>query len=149
MQNKDLGFNIDNIGNFTFTNGVRNETLKTELESNPDILCTSIVVPKVFDNDGTAQSFDWDGNKVNGEYFFSALYTDIDFVKTFQLELKDGRFFSNDFQGDSTALVINEKAAEIIGFKDPVGKILSSNGINFRIIGIIKDFNFKTVAHQD
>jgi ABC-type antimicrobial peptide transport system permease subunit len=41
--------------------------------------------------------------------------------------------------------VINEKAAEIIGFKEPVGKILSSHGINFRIIGIIKDFNFKTL----
>jgi putative ABC transport system permease protein len=145
MHNKNLGLNIENIGNFLFTYGLRNETLKEELGNNPDILNTTIVVPDVFDKDGTAQSFDWEGNKVNGEYYFSALYTDVDFAKTFQLEIKDGRFFSPDFQGDSTALVINETAAEIIGFKEPIGKILSSSGVKFRIVGVVKDFHFKSL----
>jgi ABC-type antimicrobial peptide transport system permease subunit len=145
LQHKNLGLNIDNIGHFTFRYGIRNETLKAELGNNPDILSTTIEAPDVFDADGTARSFDWAGNKANGEFFFSALYTDADFAKTFQLELKDGRFFSPDFPGDSTALVINEKAEEIIGFKEPIGKILSSSGVKFRIIGVIKDFHIKSL----
>ena len=59
--------------------------------------------------------------------------------------MKDGRFFSNDFPGDTTALVINEKATEILGFKDPVGKVLTSGGTKYRIIGVIKNFHFKTL----
>jgi ABC-type antimicrobial peptide transport system permease subunit len=145
LQHKNLGLNIDNIGHFQIRNGIRNETLKAELGNNPDILSATIEAPDIFDPDGTAHSFDWEGNKANGEFFFSALYTDIDFAKTFQLELKDGRFFSPDSPGDSTALVINETAAEIIGFKDPVGKILTSGGVKFGIIGVIKDFHIKSL----
>ncbi len=145
LQHKNLGLNIDNIGHFTFRYGIRNETLKAELGNNPDILSTTIEVPDVFDADGTARSFDWEGNKVNGEFYFGAIYTDTDFAKTFQLELKDGRFFSPDFPGDTTAVVINETAAELIGFKEPVGKILSSSGVKFRIIGVVKDFHIKSL----
>jgi ABC-type antimicrobial peptide transport system permease subunit len=145
LQNRNLGINIDNIGHFTFNYGIRNETLKAELSNNPDILSATIELPDIFDPDGTAQSFNWAGNKTGGEFYFSALYTDIDFAKTFQLEIKDGRFFSSDFPGDSTALVINEKAAELIGFKDPIGKILTSGGSEYRIIGVIKDFHFKSL----
>jgi ABC-type antimicrobial peptide transport system permease subunit len=144
LQHGNLGLDINNIGHFRF-NGIRNETLKAELASNPDILSTTIEAPDVFDADGTAQSFDWEGNKVNGEFYFSALYTDADFAKTFQLELKDGRFFSPDFPGDTTALVINETASKLIGFKEPVGKILTSGGDKFRIIGVVKDFHIKSL----
>jgi ABC-type antimicrobial peptide transport system permease subunit len=122
--------------------------LKAELGSNPDIKSASIVTPDIFDSDGTAQSFDWEGNEHGGEFYFSAIYTDLDFAKTFQLELKEGRFFSADFPGDTTALVINEKAAQILGFKDPIGQVLTSNGVKYRIIGEIRDFHFKTLRVQ-
>ena len=145
LQHKNLGLNIDNIGHFTFRYGMHNETLKAELGNNTAILSTTIEAPDVFDADGTAQSFDWEGNKVNGEFYFSALYTDADFAKTFQLELKEGRFFSPDFPGDTTALVINETASKLIGFKEPVGKILTSGGDKFRIIGVVKDFHIKSL----
>ena len=74
LQNRNLGLNIDNIGHFTFRYGIRNETLKAELSNNPDILSTTIEAPDVFDADGTAQSFDWEGNKANGEFYFSAQF---------------------------------------------------------------------------
>ncbi len=55
-------------------------------------------------------------------FYFIFLSADEDYAKTFQLELKEGRFFSSEFSTDTTAVVINEKAAEIMGFKDPSGK---------------------------
>ena len=81
----------------------------------------------------------------NGDAYFGAIYTDVDFLKTFQLEMKEGRFFSNDFPGDTTALVINEKASEFLGFADPIGKVLTSGDTKYRIIGVIKNFHFKTL----
>ena len=68
--------------------------------------------------------------------------------KLSSLELKEGRFFSPDFPGDTTALVINEKAAQILGFKDPIGQVLTSNGQKYRIIGEVRDFHFKTLRVQ-
>ena len=148
LLNKNLGLNLEQIGHFKIRNGIRSETLKADLAKNPGIQSTTIEVPDVFDKDGTAQGFDWEGNKAGGEFYFSALYADVDFAKTFQLEMKNGRFFSNDFPGDTTALVVNEKATEILGFKDPIGQVLTSNGSKFRIIGVIKDFHFKTLKTQ-
>ena len=42
--------------------------------------------------------------------------------------------------------MINEKAAEIMGFKDPIGEVISDkNGLKFRIIGVVRDFHFKSL----
>ena len=145
LQKKSLGLNAAQIGHFRFSNGVRSETLKADLAKNPDILSTTIVFPNFFDKDGTASGFTWEGSQYSGEFYFSAIYTDVDFAKSFQLEIKDGRFFSNDFTGDTTAVVINERAAGILGFKDPIGKVLTSGDTRYRIIGVIKNFHFKTL----
>ena len=84
LQNKDLGLNVDNIGHFKFGWNLPGRTLKEELGRNPEIQAASIVTPDIFDTDGTAQSFDWEGNKNGGDFYFSAIYTDLDFAKTFQ-----------------------------------------------------------------
>lgn len=145
LQNKNLGIKLDQIGHIKFRPKVSGETLKADLAKNPDILNATIAFPDFFDRDGGAQSFTWEGSKYNGEFYFGAIYTDVDFLNTFQLEMKEGRFFSNDFPGDTTALVINEKATEILGFKDPVGRVLTSGDTKYRIIGVIKNFHFKTL----
>lgn len=145
LQNKNLGIKLDQIGHIKFRPKVSGETLKADLAKNPDILNATIAFPDFFDRDGGAQSFTWEGSKYNGEFYFGAIYTDVDFLNTFRLEMKEGRFFSNDFPGDTTALVINEKATEILGFKDPVGRVLTSGDTKYRIIGVIKNFHFKTL----
>jgi ABC-type antimicrobial peptide transport system permease subunit len=53
-----------------------------------------------------------------------------------------GRDFSNEFKTDSTAIVINEAAAKVIGFKDPIGKYIKWNDEEKspkQIIGVIKN----------
>jgi len=66
-----------------------------------------------------------------------------------------GRNFSPDFPTDSTAVIINETAAKLLGFKNPLTQKLyrpngyASNGgftsKEFRIIGVMKDFNFSSM----
>ena len=51
---------------------------------------------------------------------------DADYAKTFHLNLEKGRFFSSEFSTDSFAAVINESAAKIMGFKNPIGEIIST-----------------------
>jgi putative ABC transport system permease protein len=147
MKNKKLGLNKDNIGYF-ISFGIQRETLKKDLSNNPDILSVTNACPII--NGKIAESgFDWSGKKEGDDVLFHLFYADEDYAKTFQLELKEGRFFSSEFSTDANAVVINEQAAKILGFKDPIGEILSSqDGSKFRIIGIVKDFHFQSLHNK-
>ena len=45
------------------------------------------------------------------------------YIPTLGITLEKGRDFSPDFKTDSFGLIINETAAGILGYHDPVGKI--------------------------
>ncbi len=150
LQNKNIGLDIQNICHFELTNDIRRETLKNELINNPDILSVTFTPHQdVLNIISATGGVNWRGKKEGTDVIFSILNTDKDFAKTFQLEMKDGSFLSsNEFSTDTTVLVINEKAAETMGFKDPVGEVITDrNGIVFRIIGVVKDFNFKSLRY--
>ncbi len=147
MKNKKLGFNKANIGYFQFSFDMQRESLKRELSNNPDIISVSIANhPYNGYGTETTDGFNWEGKQEGNKLLFCILYADEDYAKTFQLELREGRFFSSEFSNDNAAVVINEQAAKIMGLKDPVGEILSfKDGSRFSIIGVVKDFHFKSL----
>jgi putative ABC transport system permease protein len=147
LKNKKLGLNKDNIGYF-ISFGIQPEMLKRDLGNNPDILSVTNACPII--NGKIAESgFDWSGKKAGEDVLFHLFYADEDYAKTFQLELKEGRFFSSEFPSDANAAVVNEQAAKIMGFKDPIGEMLSSkDGSKFRIVGVVKDFHFQSLHNK-
>jgi putative ABC transport system permease protein len=151
IQNKNLGFNKDNIGYFMFPtrpSDPKLETLKKELGSNPDILSVTRA-GNPFYNDGTRNGFTWSGKKEGNDVYFHMIGTDPDYAKTYKLEIKEGRFFSTEFSTDKTAIVINEEAAKILDFKYPIGEIITtSRGSKLNIIGVVKDFHIQSLHHK-
>jgi putative ABC transport system permease protein len=148
MQNKELGLNIENIGCFGFRFGVQKETLKKDLSNNPDIVSVTIANGSPVNFMYNVNKIDWEGKKEGDVVLFYLFGVDVDYARTFQLELKEGRFFSPEFSTDNTAVVINEKAAKIMGLNDPIGKTISRNGLKLRIIGVLKDFHFQSLHSQ-
>jgi len=67
-----------------------------------------------------------------------------------------GRNFSKDFLTDSTGIIINEAAAKLLGFSDPLNKPLYymnnfQNGkdlTTYHILGVVKNFNFSTLREE-
>ena len=151
MQNKKLGFNKDNIGYFMFPirpGDPKLEALKKELCNNPDIVSVTKGQSPV-NLEFTSGGYQWSGKKAGDDVQFHHLDTDDDYAKTFQLELKDGRFFSSEFSTDNTAVVINEKAAEVMGLKNPVGEVLTAPwGAKLTIVGVLKDFHIQSLHHK-
>ncbi|NJK98900.1 MAG: hypothetical protein HC905_31865, partial [Bacteroidales bacterium] len=127
--------------------GIQREALKNKLSNNPDIVSVTIVgTPYILNNWQTESGVNWNGKKEGNDISFHILYADKDYAKTFQIKLKEGYFLStNELLTDTTVVVINEKAAEIMGFKNPVGEIITHNGINSRIVGVVENFHFKTL----
>jgi putative ABC transport system permease protein len=56
--------------------------------------------------------------------------TEYDYEKTTKIKLLQGRSFSRLFASDSNAVMINESALKIMGFKDPIGEQLISETRN-------------------
>jgi putative ABC transport system permease protein len=151
LQNKSLGFNKNNLAYFMFPTrpgDSRLESLKKEISDNPNIVGVTKGGNPV-NIEGTVGGFNWSGKKEGNDIMFYVLSGDADYAKTFQLELKQGRFFSSEFPADSFAAVINEKAASVIGFENPIGEILSTPwGSKLNIIGVVKDFHFKSLHYK-
>jgi MFS family permease len=91
IQNKNLGFNKNNIGYFMFPtrpSDPKLESLKKELSNNPDILSVTRAW-NPFYNDGTRNGFTWAGKKEGEDVYFHVLGADVYYAKTYKLELKD------------------------------------------------------------
>lgn len=79
---------------------------------------------------------------------------DADFLATFDVTLKAGRFFEAARGTDTTAVVLNETAVQTLGFADPVGATIRvpqagqggsgpAETQTFRVIGVVEDFHFQ------
>jgi putative ABC transport system permease protein len=70
------------------------------------------------------------------------------YLETMGLEMAEGRFFSRDFSTDEKAIVVNEAAAKLIGWEDPIGKTISfSTELTFTVVGVVKDYHYESL-HQ-
>lgn len=88
---------------------------------------------------------------VDKSFTLNLCVCDYDFLKTLKLDLAQGRFFSRDFSTDSHAAVLNEKAVELLGWDDPIGKRINNwarNRGDFTVIGVIKDYHYESL-HQE
>jgi putative ABC transport system permease protein len=147
MNSKSFGADIKNVCYFEFNEGIRRETIKSEISKLPNILSVTITDHQyILNNWTTVKGISWKGKKEGDEGPFNLLAADKDYAKTFHLELKEGSYLSADeFSTDNSAMVINEKAAAIFGFKNPIGEVITSDqGLKLIITGVIKNFHFKS-----
>jgi putative ABC transport system permease protein len=78
---------------------------------------------------------------------------DYDYLKTLGMHIVKGRNFSPEYGSDSSAIIVNETAAKLLGYDNPVGKrIYSYNDENkpiaFEIIGVVQNFNFESLRQS-
>jgi putative ABC transport system permease protein len=87
----------------------------------------------------TWSDFSWTGKDPNAQQALDVIMTEWDFEKTAGLDFIAGRPFSPEFKTDSSAVILNEAALNMIGHKDPVGKTMKVDTTTLTIVGIVKD----------
>lgn len=142
IRTKELGYDRSNIIYFTPQQKVSQnyQTFRTELLRNPSIVmtCQGDTHPmNVFNNDYAV----WEGIPKDAPVTIQSSLCDYDYLTTMGFELKSGRLFNRELASDSTAFIINEAMADLMGFNDPIGKKLTVYTFTGHIIGVIKDFN--------
>ncbi|MDR3693714.1 ABC transporter permease [Mucilaginibacter sp.] len=155
IQSKDLGYNRDHVlviknvwalGNAAKTfkqevrqlAGVQGATLSNALPTDENGNSTTYFKDPVIDQKRSVLTFDWN--------------IDEDFIPTLGIKMAAGRNFSKDMATDSTGIVINEAFAKQLGYANPVNQFLytpadqmATKTTKYHIIGVVKDFNFKSL----
>lgn len=152
IQQKNLGFNKSYLYSILNANllGSKIEAFRNELLRNSNISDAS-GSSQMFRSGVPGSGYLYNKNTGTDPVSFQYVETDYDFLKTYQVKLSQGRFFSREFSADSDAVVINETALKACGDKFPLGKELNRIGSrpkNYTIIGVIKDFNYESLHHQ-
>ena len=147
IHNKNLGLDKENIIYIPIGEATKekHETLKKEFLNNPgvEIITVSSELPTYMGS--STSGISWEGKNPNDVISLHYAFVDLDYAKTFKMEIAEGRFYSEDFASDSNALVINEEAANLMGRESIIGKKVNIMGVEkeLNVIGVLKNFHFK------
>ena len=145
MMGKDMGFPQENILQVWcgYNAGAAHEPLKDKLLQNPSIRgVTFSDSPLVSD-----QKMGW-GRTVDGtQIFMEVLPVTEDFLRFFDLQMLDGRDFQqSDNQSENGCMIVNETFVQMYP-QFHVGSLTGGHVGDTEIVGIVKDFNFKSLQH--
>ncbi len=153
LQSKNLGFNKNHVLMISTRGALQQKVSVVEEELLKFLFVQSAAISATdltsFEGAGTGP-VDWQGKTSDKVVEVGFDFVDDDFAKTFQIKMKEGRFFSKDFTTDmSDAFVINEAAVKAMILKDPINKKLTTwFGRKGKIVGVVSDFNTESLKNE-
>lgn len=151
IKNRNLGFDKSNLLYMPMTGdiGAKKQSLKAALSHDPLTASFSIIsdLPTALVSGTT--DLEWPGQVARNEVIIPSLDVDENFVSVFKTRMLAGRGFSRAFSEDSSSYVINEKAMQIMGMNlgNAVGQDIVFSETKGKIIGVVKDFHFKSLQY--
>ncbi len=142
----DLGYEKDDVWVVPLgTNYTRSKLgpLKEDLSRHPGIaaVSTAMWVPAAW---GTERRVVPEGGDDKKAWTMNGYGIDYGLIELLKMEIVQGRSFSRKF-ADSGNFIINQTAARLLNWDSPVGKNLTIRGKTGTIIGVVKDFHFKSL----
>ncbi|MDR6804486.1 putative permease [Dyadobacter sp. BE34] len=142
-QNRDAGYDRGQVVYHWITGdlGKQYAQIKRELLSGGIATSVTKTSSPLSSVSSDTWGIEWQGKNMAEKIDFDIFTEDEGLVKTAGLQLIQGRDMDlTKFPSDSAAVLLNETAAKIMGFKDPIGQTIKDNGLQYRIVGVVKDF---------
>ena len=158
IQTKNVGFKREQLltVNGVYAMGKQAETFKQEVLRLPGVVSGSIsgYLPTPSDRSDMAFFAEGESNRNKGVNM-QTWGVDYDYVKTLAMQVVQGRDFSREFGADSSGIILNEAAAKVLGFKNPIGKRVwrfddpqGKTQKTYTIIGVVKNFHFESLRRN-
>ncbi|HNP18071.1 MAG TPA: ABC transporter permease [Fulvivirga sp.] len=149
LMHKKLGFDKDQILTINDANllGSSYLSFKNDLVQLPGIssVSSSFQVPG---RQVGGTTFEAVGRPSTERFQTAILNADKNFITTYGLDIVEGRGFEQ-LRNDSLSVIINETAAKIVGWKNPIGqKLILAAGNEFEVIGVVNDFHFNSLHEK-
>jgi putative ABC transport system permease protein len=155
MRSKNLGISYNNLVNIRLQSASiakHAKEIKEELLKNPEVISASVnsFVP-------SRQNEHWGGIYLNGQTNDNTnedvglwiILGDKDFIKTMQIDIKEGEEMIDHYTSSEIPFILNESAAKLIKDGIIIGKEIDLwNHNKGRIIGEVKDFHFRSLHHK-
>jgi ABC-type antimicrobial peptide transport system permease subunit len=143
VMNKNLGISKDHILTIHQDEALteKYDVLKNDLLSKEGITGVTLAGPDPLNMQASTGGVSWPGKNLESHAEFQILWTAGNFPEVFDVQLVAGRYYREDAIMDTSSIVLNERAIEIMQLDDPVGKKITWWGDQREIIGVIKDFH--------
>ncbi len=141
-KNRPIGYDKSNLVSFNIYDGnlkQHYEILKEQLTQSGTVTATAYSdspITSISNNNG---GISWRGKSTDLGVSFASTAVSHEFGKTVGWNIIHGRDFNLSLASDSLAFIINEAAAKIIGFENPLEETLNWGDNEYRIIGIVEN----------
>lgn len=147
LNTKDLGFAKDQVLVLNIANSIssRYQTFQNEIEQHPDVISTAAGQAAIGSGTYTTTVVKEGEEDELGVRIFR---TDGNFIKTYGMEIIEGRDLNTNIASDSNALIVNEAFVKQMGWEDPTNQQVQFNpqGPKFPIIGVVKNFHYNPLT---
>ena len=142
-QNREPGYDKEQLIYIAFEGDV--EKNYEQIKHNLLTSGTAISVTKTFSpmvaGSGVTWNVEWQGKDPSARILFNLFFVDADWTQTVGTTIIEGRDIDvYTYPTDSTAMLLNEAAVKTMNFENPIGKIITTQGKNWCVVGVVKDF---------
>ena len=148
----EVGFDKDQVIILHGTNTMGDQNIKTfknELTRIASVKSASISDYLPISGARVNGSSFWNEGKVHTDPGVGAQRWQVDdtYLRTMGIKLVEGRDFSYTLADDTAGktTIINQTMAQRLHLKNPLGKVITNNYENYRIVGVMQDFNFESL----
>ncbi len=148
VQSKNLGYEKDQLINFSLDGKLEEngEFFAERLRKLPGIKNAGTIAHDLVGRQNNTSGLEWEGKNPEDRILFENVRVGYDLLETIGVEILEGRTFSREFGQDTTRIIFNETAINVMNMKDPVGKrIRLWDEYDLEIIGVVKDFHFQSL----
>ena len=148
IRNKELGFDKEQLVSLTMQTQdflERYPLAEQIFTQNPNVIGLS--AGDIFDDDYGSVPIIPEGVNAEDAPAMNLMGGYFDYLSTLGVKLIEGRDFSRVHPSDtSNAVIINQAAAKVFGWDDPLGRKLQVSNIKEgEVIGVTEDFNYKSL----
>jgi ABC-type antimicrobial peptide transport system permease subunit len=150
IQNRQAGYAKDHLVHVPLTGDLNknNVALKNDLLAAGVAISVSRTSAPITEQWIGTSGMKWMGKDANDKTNMALFIVDNSIVKTAGLVLKEGRDIDlQNYSTDSTAVLLNEAAVKLMGFKQPIGETIVDGDTEYHVVGVVKDFVFLS-PHQ-
>lgn len=151
IRQKNLGYDHRSILHLELRGDIYSHLrpIINDLDSDPGVLAYTFTNTLLHRSETSTDEVSWEGRQEGEMMYTRVLSGGYGFADVFGIEMAQGRFFSPDFSTDiEEGYILNEAAVAAMGVADPVGKKFSCLGRDGTIIGIVKDFHFRSMHYE-
>ncbi|RZK43146.1 MAG: FtsX-like permease family protein [Pedobacter sp.] len=116
------------------------DILKSKLLASGAVVGVTQSSGSISNKNSSIGGLSWEGmNEEDKVVDFDQIFTTYDFLQTTGVNLVAGREFNRQFASDTAAILLSNKAVEVMKLKQPIGAKILHQGVNRTVVGVFDD----------